>query len=1142
MRLSPARATRLSLLIVAIAFFVLTLITALSELLHPRYDALSRVSEEVSGPNSSGSKAAFSTVIKDGLVCDCRVPVIKTTDADASLPSKRHENADRETDSPVPDGLKNVAAEFGSKDSGEQRPIPIKARLLPINEETGWRPRDGPNPPISIPKPPETPKTPQNQKYDVKEETDLLGSKKDGGAAEREGFRDVLVRIDDDSDLPEDFVDQRQINSPLPKEQVCIIGNAEKTADALTMHRMWDSAFPSFWYVWGKPTETAGARGGKEDVSDEEPTSAPSNVQFLRTDDKKSWAEGILYALNVARSTYSCEYIFTHDDDLLFYPRDSESEIRPLPEILGDLLQRYRPAVAAFPWTHGDAMVAAMGRFAKKYNHSEVSPMTGFDSGMVIYHQSVVDFFIPYSPRGEGGFYGNWSLCAHFINLFAPHIFKGNAIRINAIQYKNLINFDNMPVKMRKEVTYNEEGLIVHAESRHPYEYHFNTPFRNFLSRGFKNPYTRWGRDLEVYDVTWDVSPGTLPYSRWAILESLNGFYDISHPIIQNNEYIKRHFTPQELSEYRLQNLDFRFSIHIFTMNRPVSLERLWMSIAGATRIQREINIFIHLDFDEGGMDTSLDYIKYLKSLRSVHGPVFITINTKRKGLRYNILDSWAPADNHEYAIFLEDDISVSRHFLEYAEQMVKAYFYGPKFHGGLLGISLYNLRFDEVHNRYWRVHNQFQPYILQHPQSWGAIYGPVQWNEFIKWYVKNQHIDPVVPDSLTNRWPHERSWKKYLLRFMFKEGKFIIYPNFPDDYSLSTNHLEWGTNDRVKKRQQSPMTNRFSLPLMNLPKILSGEKNTSEINYFRSISRNDGNHLDLTASPSVLPPMDELLVFNAKFKRLDNYTVMRVGVDVTTFDKCTLILTVFDRYKTITDRLDWYHNLRILDAIVVIWNNIDVEPPVIPAKKYKVPVRILKQSVNSLNNRFRPYPDAIKTDCIINMDDDWNMPHEHLLYGAAVWKGHFFNHIVGFHHQGRTHKLVDGSWTYSRENKRAVSIILPSGMIYHRKYMKMYAEELPQTARDLVDELMNCDDILFNYMVSNATNSGPVVLEYWARPIDMGGLWKDPSHFKERNGCMNDLVNIFGRMPLRYTTSFFKNKGDQPIPGLKDLKVVETY
>lgn len=37
-----------------------------------------------------------------------------------------------------------------------------------------------------------------------------------------------------------------------------------------------------------------------------------------------------------------------------------------------------------------------------------------------------------------------------------------------------------------------------------------------------------------------------------------------------------------------------------------------------------------------------------------------------------------------------------------------------------------------------------------------------------------------------------------------------------------------------------------------------------------------------------------------------------------------------------------------------------------------------------------------------------------------------------------------------------------------------MYTHQLPQEARDYVDEVANCDDLLFNFMMANATGTGP--------------------------------------------------------------------
>ncbi|CAF4973921.1 unnamed protein product, partial [Rotaria sp. Silwood1] len=84
-----------------------------------------------------------------------------------------------------------------------------------------------------------------------------------------------------------------------------------------------------------------------------------------------------------------------------------------------------------------------MRELASVYENETIAPLTGFDNGMVIYHKSIVNFFIPFSPRGEGGFKGDWTLCAHFLQMFAHLLFGKYAIRLNMFEYNNSINMDN---------------------------------------------------------------------------------------------------------------------------------------------------------------------------------------------------------------------------------------------------------------------------------------------------------------------------------------------------------------------------------------------------------------------------------------------------------------------------------------------------------------------------------------------------------------------------------------------------------------------------------------------------------------------------------------------------------------------------
>ncbi|KAI9364524.1 glycosyl transferase family 64 domain-containing protein [Zopfochytrium polystomum] len=990
----------------------------------------------------------------------------------------------------------------------------------------------------------------------------------------------------------------------LPWRHVCIIGNAQREDDAIRSHNMWDSQFPSFWYVWG---DTDIAKSGD----------LPANIFVIRTPDKKSWAQGLAYLSNLARRNFDCEYIFTHDDDLEFKNKNND-DTQSLSVSLSSLLLLYQPAVAAFPWSVGDATIPAMTELANQYNGERVAPLTGFDSGMILYHKSIVDFFVPYSPRGEGGFHGNWSLCAHFINLFAPLTFREHAIRINSIVYKNLINIDNVPRKERKKVKIDESGLAIHAESRHPYEYRFNNAFRQFLSNGLRNKYQRWGREMTTYDVTWSIEPVTdseeteIPeirpanhrtFNRWMVLDRLAEIYDLTHPVLSKNVWLKSKFSEVELSTYmnnrRLLGGDFRIIIHVFTMNRLYSLNRLWLSINKANQINRAISILIHLDFDNSSeREQHIKYLKHLRSLSSKHGPVSLQVNLRRKGLRNNILDAWSPIDNNEYAIFLEDDVSVSPHFLEYAEQMIQVYL-SPRRGGAVssscIGVSLYNQRYDEVNDREWEppVSENNEPYILQMPQSWGAVYSADGWSDFLKWYTTlPTDFNPLVPNSMTNRWPAEKSWKKFLIRYMLMKGKYLIYPNLPGGLSLSTNNLEPGTNDRLKGKALEEMRQRFKVPLLDLKSIATHGANHVGQSFYKQISVFEGTRVKLNLIPDTdffdvdrenssvqpsyeaymdrlssfeyqdetikalgsdalhpkslfLPPAWKLKKVNYKFSTVSETKELLWGEKSGAFDKCTLMIQVYDRTKTILERLKFYHTFHLLDSIVVVWNNLNATPPVIstapwskksgskrePSKnQFYIPIHFLRQKKNSINNRYIPFPE-IKTDCIISMDDDWDMPHDHLAYAIQLFQGDFFNHLIGFQHQGRVHLPGETggdetkAWKYSTENSKQVSIVLPSGAVFHRKYLDMYTNHIPAHAREKVDELMNCEDILFNMMIANATQSGPVVVGLFAKGLQMGGLWKNPSHFDKRSACMSYFVeHVFGgKMPLRYTRTLYK-------------------
>jgi len=113
-------------------------------------------------------------------------------------------------------------------------------------------------------------------------------------------------------------------------------------------------------------------------------------------------------------------------------------------------------------------------------------------------------------------------------------------------------------------------------------------------------------------------------------------------------------------------------------------------------------------------------------------------------------------------------------------------------------------------------------PYLSQIPCSWGALYFPEHWREFHSYLnVRLSEalfgIDAVVvPGARSNRW--SRSWKKYFIELAYLRGYVMVYPNYDNFVSLSTNHLEIGSHVKDTTRgSYEQKREKFRVPLMGL-------------------------------------------------------------------------------------------------------------------------------------------------------------------------------------------------------------------------------------------------------------------------------------------------------------------------------------
>ena len=121
-------------------------------------------------------------------------------------------------------------------------------------------------------------------------------------------------------------------------------------------------------------------------------------------------------------------------------------------------------------------------------------------------------------------------------------------------------------------------------------------------------------------------------------------------------------------------------------------------------------------------------------------------------------------------------------------------------------------------------------PYLSQIPCSWGAVYFPEHWREFHDYLsvrlsgdLPTLATDAIVaPGVRSNKWT--RSWKKYFIEMAFLRGYVMLYPNYRDYISLSTNHLEVGSHVKDMPPEVYAQKRKLFLhPLMQAPIVVPG-------------------------------------------------------------------------------------------------------------------------------------------------------------------------------------------------------------------------------------------------------------------------------------------------------------------------------
>ncbi|CAB4432917.1 unnamed protein product [Rhizophagus irregularis] len=277
-----------------------------------------------------------------------------------------------------------------------------------------------------------------------------------------------------------------------------------------------------------------------------------------------------------------------------------------------------------------------------------------------------------------------------------------------------------------------------------------------------------------------------------------------------------------------------KIQIQVITQDRPDSLARLIRSLKSSHYFGDEVQLTINMD---RGADPVTK--EFCHTLEWPFGQKSLRHRIVQGGLMAAVVESYYPRDDNDYAVMLEDDVELSPYFFMWTKYNILKYRYGPdRIHSNrMFGISYYGSKINELYLLGRRPfdptislegtnYSPRSPYLWQVPCSWGAVYFPEIWREFHDYFParlqdwngpKLQNI--TVPEVRSNRW--KNSWKRFLIELVYLRGYVMLYPNYENFASFSTNHAEAGTH--IHLTEGSKPNDIFGVPLMEEDLVLSG-------------------------------------------------------------------------------------------------------------------------------------------------------------------------------------------------------------------------------------------------------------------------------------------------------------------------------
>ncbi|KAJ6788003.1 hypothetical protein PWT90_01115 [Aphanocladium album] len=214
---------------------------------------------------------------------------------------------------------------------------------------------------------------------------------------------------------------------------------------------------------------------------------------------------------------------------------------------------------------------------------------------------------------------------------------------------------------------------------------------------------------------------------------------------------------------------------------------------------------------------------------------------------------------------------------------------------------------------------------------------------------------------------------------------------------------------------------------------------------------------------------------------------------------------------------------------IVVIWNNVDQEPPASHVSAHGVDVRYRRRARNSLNEKLWDDP-SYRTRGVLLSDDDVFYRPADLEFVFQMWRRFGRDRVTGALARCARVGGPDGAWRYDfcRPGGR-YALVLTNLAFVDVSVLDAYNSGFAPVAemRAYVDEHFNCEDIALNFVAaarmttpdSRATSvGGPLLVrgsEQYVNLDPSGGINRKGGHMEARSECLNRFAKAFGCMPL---------------------------